>query len=143
MQRRRILAFFWLLVIVALRVEPLLLRLPFVDRKPLSIALTRLPDGMWQQFPRFLDGVRQRTGDGDAIAVIVPTMKWDDGYSYAYYRASYFLSGRQVLPLVTADDRPHPENFRAARYIAAWPSNLSAGRGVVVWQGEGGVLLRH
>lgn len=139
----RLLALACLFAIVALRIEPQFLRLPFIDRKPISAALTRHPDWRSQQFPRFLEEVRARTRKGDVIAVVVPTMKWDEGYSYAYYRASYFLAGRQVLPLVTSDDRPHPENFQAAQYIAAFGSNLPQGRRVVVWAGDGGVLLRH
>ncbi len=130
MHPRRIAAFLCLLAIVALRVEPQLLRLPFMNRQPISAALTRVPDRAWPEFPRFLEAVRAQTRPGDSIAVIVPGMKWDEGYSYAYYRASYFLAGRDVLPLVTADGRTHPENFRAARYIA-------------VWRGDRGVLLRR
>ena len=71
-------------------------------------------------------------------------MNWNGGYADAYYRASYFLAGREVLPAVTWDDRPHPENVRAARYVAAWQLNVQpAGRGALVWRGEGGELLRR
>jgi hypothetical protein len=140
---RRILAFLCLLAIVALRIEPQLLQLPFTNRRTLSAILTRWPDGNWQQYPRFLREVRAHTRSGDSVVIVVPMLKWDDGYSYAYYRASYFLAGREVLPLVTADDRPHPENLRAARYIAGWHMTRQPGLGEVVWEGEGGVLLRH
>jgi hypothetical protein len=138
---RRILAFACLLAIVALRIERQLLQLPFTNRRMLSTILT--PDGNWQQYPRFLQQVRAHTRNGDSVVIVVPILKWDDGYSYAYYRASYFLAGREVLPLVTADDRPHPENLRAAHYIAGWHMTRQPGLGEVVWEGEGGVLLRH
>jgi len=140
---RRILAFLCLFAIVALRIEPQLLQLPFTNRQTLSAILRRWPDGNWQQYPRFLQQVRAHTRGGDSVVIVVPMLKWDDGYSYAYYRASYFLAGREVLPLVTADDRPHPENIRAARYIAGWHMRRQPGLGEVVWEGEGGVLLRH
>ncbi len=143
MSARRIAAIVCLLAIVALRIEPQLLRLPFMDRTSLNRGLAQFADRQWQQFPRFLQGVRDHTRNGDTIAVLVPMLKWDDGYSYVYYRSSYFLAGRNVLPLVTADDHAHPENFRAARYIAAWHMHRPAGVGVVVWEGEGGALLRH
>lgn len=143
MQRRRILALLCLFAIVALRIEPQLLQLPFIDRTSLVSALARLADGTWQQYPRFLQQVRARTREGDSITAIVPTMKWDDGYSYAYYRASYFLAGRQVLPLITSDDHFHPENFRAVRYVFVWRTPVDGRMGAVVWAGEGGVLLRH
>ena len=58
-------------------------------------------------------------------AVIVPIMRWETGYSYAFYRASYFLTGREVLPVVTPDNGRLPQNFRAAKYIALQPSPLS------------------
>ena len=140
---RRILAYLCLFAIVALRIEPQLLRLPFIDRTSFNRGLAQLADGEWWQYARFLEGVREHTRDGDKITVVVPALKWDDGYSYAYYRASYFLAGREVLPLVTDDDRRHPENFRAARYVAAWHMQRRAGVGRVVWEGEGGVLLQR
>ena len=140
---RRVLAFLCLLAIVALRIEPQLLRVSFTNRRTLSSILRRWPDGNWQQYPRFIQQVREHTRNGDSVVIVVPMLKWDDGYSYAYYRASYFLAGREVLPLVTADDRPHPENVRDARYIAGWHMTRPPGRAEVVWEGEGGVLLRH
>jgi len=131
-------------VIVALRIEPQLLRLPFMNRTKFNAEIAQMADGQWWQYPRFLQGVREHTRDGDVIAIVVPPRKWDDGYSYAYYRASYFLAGRVVLPLVTEDDREHPENFRAARYVAAWHiRGMGAGVGRMVWEGEGGVLLQR
>jgi hypothetical protein len=146
-QRRRVLALLAVCAIVALRIEPQLLQLPFVSRGTLSAILSRWPEtqmpGDWLRYPRFLQQVQARTNEGDTIAVIIPTMKWDDGYSYAFYRASYFLTGRQVLPLITSDDRSHLENFRAARYIVVWHRPVHPGMGAVVWQGEGGVLLKH
>ena len=140
---RRIAAFACLLAIVALRIEPQLLRLPFMDRTKLNRELAQSADGEWRQYPRFLEGVRQHTKPGEKIAILVPPSKWDDGYSYAYYRASYFLAGREVLPLVTEDDRPHPENVRAADAIAAWHMRVRAGVGRVAWAWEGGLLLQR
>ena len=99
------------------------------------------PDRQWPQYPRFLEGVRAHTLPGDTIALVVPIMNWDDGYCYAYYRASYFLTGREVLPLVDARNRQYPRNFRAARYIAAFGVTLRT-PGEVLWHGDGGTLLR-
>jgi hypothetical protein len=140
---RRILALLCLLAIIGFRINPTLLSLPFRDRRPLAAAMLLYPDERWPQFPRFLNGVRSQTRDGDSIALIFPIMNWNAGYADAYYRASYFLSGREVLPLITSDDHPHPENLRNARYVAAWRFNLQPGRGAVVWRGEGGELVRR
>jgi hypothetical protein len=138
---RRFVALTAFLAIIALRVEPQLLNLPFQDRAPLAQAFNGYADRLWPQYPRFLEGVRAHTRPGDRVAVIVPSMQWDSGYSYAYYRASYFLTGREVLPLVLAEDVPHSENFRAAKYVAVW--NAAPPPGEVVWRGEGGVLLKR
>ena len=140
---RRILAYLCLFAIVALRIEPQLLRLPFIDRTSFNRGLTQLADGEWWQYARFLEGVREHTRDGDKITVVVPALKWDDGYSYAYYRASYFLSGREVLPLVTRQDKPVLDNFRRAKFIAVWQKRVSDDTRHVVWSGHHGVLLGH
>ncbi len=70
-------------------------------------------------------------------------MNWNGGYADAYYRASYFLAGREVLPLVTSDDHLHPENLRRASFVAAWRVNAPAAGRIVMWRGEGGELLRR
>ena len=128
---------------VLLRLEPQLLRLPFVKREFLARGLTAYPDRLAPQYPRFLQAVRERTQNGDSIVIVVPMLRWDDGYAYAYYRASYLLAGREVLPLITSDDRAHEENFKAARYVAAWRWNVPPAKLQVVWRGEGGTLLRR
>jgi len=135
------------MAIVALRIEPQLLQMPFVSHRILSVILYRWPEtqmpGDWLRFPRFLQEVRARTKEGDKIAVIIPTMKWDDGYSYAYYRSSYYLTGRDVLPLLTPDNQSHMENFYAAQYVIVWHRPVHPRMGSVVWEGEGGALVKR
>ena len=138
---RRALTILCLAAIVAMCVEARLLQLPFVDRTPYARAMAIYPDRQWPGYPRFLVGVREHTRPGDTIAVVVPAMGWDDGYSYAYYRASYFLTGREVLPLATPENGRIPQNLRAANYVAAFGVTLRVPAGVV-WQGERGALLR-
>ncbi|HEX3579441.1 MAG TPA: hypothetical protein VHY33_12830, partial [Thermoanaerobaculia bacterium] len=55
--------------------------------------------------------------------------------------ASYFLTGREVLPLVAPDGERLPHNFRAAKYIAVFGVGLRTPADVV-WQGSRGALLR-
>ena len=99
------------------------------------------PDRRTPDYPAFLAEVARRTKPNQSIAIVVPMRHWDAGYSYAYYRASYFLAGRRVVPLVDPDDRVHPERLREADFVAAWRVPEFYGP-QVVWQGHGGVLLR-
>jgi hypothetical protein len=138
---RRALIIIALAAIVVMCIEPGLLMMPFIDRAPYARELDGLPDRQWPRYPRFLEGVRAHTRPGDTIAIVFPTMGWEAGYSYAYYRASYFLSGREVLPLVDPQDGRLPQNFREARYVAAFGATLRAPADIV-WRGEGGTLLR-
>jgi hypothetical protein len=140
---RRIVAIGLFTGIFLLRIDRQLLTLPFIDRSALSEAFTERADRLWPQFPRFLAGVRERTANGDSIAIVVPNFDWDQGYSYAYYRSSYLLAGRIVLPVAMDDHKLHPENFRAAKYIAVWGRPFPPSRRAVVWTGEGGTLLRQ
>jgi hypothetical protein len=138
---RRALTILCLAAIVATSIGVRMLQLVFTDRQPLARALDGFYDRQWPQYPHFLADLREHTKPGDTIAVIVPAMGWDDGYSYAYYRASYFLTGREVLPLVTADNRHLQQNFLSAKYIAVFGVSLRVPVDVI-WQGDHGALLR-
>src|SRR6185369_7940219 len=131
-----------LAALVVLRVEPRLLGVPF-HRAQFARIYASFADRLWPEYPRFLEGVRAHTQPGDTIALVVPTLNWDDGYSYAYYRASYFLTGREVLPLSDSGNHLQLLNFRNARYIAAWRTPVPQAHFTVVWSGAGGVLLRR
>ena len=129
--------------IVVIGIEPILLSLPFRDRQPMAMAFATRADRIFPGYVEFLADVRAHTRNGDSIAVMVPSRSWERGYSYAYYRASYFLTGREVLPLVRRDDSPIPENFMRAKYIAVWRRGVKDSTRHVVWAGHGGVLLGH
>jgi len=141
--RRRIACFACLLAIVALRLSPDLIQFPFIDRHLIAEEIGSSADGGWKRYVQFLQRVRECTKPGDSIAIVAPAMRWDEGYSYAYYRGSYFLTGREVLPLVTAGDLAHPENFTRATYIAAWHARLPGGHYRIVCRGDGGALLQR
>src|SRR5216683_5070658 len=106
--------------IVVIGIEPILLSLPFRDRQPMAMAFATRADRIFPGYVEFLADVRAHTRNGDSIAVMVPSRSWERGYSYAYYRASYLLAGREILPLVDRTDRPVAQNFRSAKYVAAW-----------------------
>lgn len=138
---RRVLLALALVGLLVVSIEPRMLQMLFIDRESFARELSESPDLPLPAYPRFLEGVRAHTQPGDTIAIIIPRMSWDNGYMYAYYRASYFLAGREVLPLISPENEKLPQNFRAARYIAAFRMNVRT-PAEVVWRGERGTLLR-
>lgn len=140
MRRRLAVVLFAALAVLA--VNPSLFRVALANRAAMHQTMTRYPDRGWDQYPAFLEGVRAHTAPGDSIALIVPAMRWDGAYSYAYYRASYFLAGREVLPLVDRNDVPQRANLARAKYVAVWRRTMQAPLRTV-WSGDGGTLLER
>ena len=138
---RRVAAATLFAAIVVIGIEPTLLSFPFIDRAPVAKAYTGIFDRRYPGYPEFLDAVRAHTQNGDTIAILVPPRKWEFGYSYAYFRASYLLAGREVLPLVSDKDVLLGANFAAAKYIAAW--RVAPPDGEVVMRASGGVLVKR
>jgi hypothetical protein len=101
------------------------------------------PDLVAPGYPDFIEEVARRTAAGETIAIVVPMRSWSRGQEYAYYRATYLLPGRRVLPLVDPDDTTRPERLREARYVAVWKADVPAGPFERVWAGHGGTLLRR
>ncbi|HEX7190161.1 MAG TPA: hypothetical protein VF381_01210, partial [Thermoanaerobaculia bacterium] len=106
-------------VLAALSIAPDLFRfvLHYQTMQPL---MNVFPDRGWIGYTRFLESVRARTKRGDTIALVVPNTGWERGYGYAYYRASYFLAGREVLPVIDRKNVPQPQNAARAKYVATW-----------------------
>jgi hypothetical protein len=124
------------------RFETRLMEIPFIDRQPLVEYFSHLADRGWEEYVDFLEGVRAHTRKGDAIAIMVPPRHWEAGYSYAFFRASYMLAGRIVIPLVTPDDRVVMSNIAQATYLAEWRHDVPIAQRVV-WSGSGGKLARR
>src|SRR5258708_11909557 len=111
---RRTLLVISLLALLVVCIKPRMLQIVFIDREAAAREMNGSPDRLWPLYPRFLEGVRAHTQPGDTIAIIAPGIAWDNGYSYAYYRASYFLTGRHCLPLLNPEHEQLAQNFRAA-----------------------------
>ena len=94
-------------------------------------------DAAWGDYPQFLAAVRASTHDGDTIALLVPARRGSNDYSYAYFRASYFLAGREVLPVIDEDGRIIAGNVRDAQFVAAWHGRLASNRRLL-WRAYGG-----
>jgi hypothetical protein len=140
MRRRIALLLFVALALLAL--DPTLFRIALASRTGIRDQMAHYADRGWNGYPAFLEGVRAHTKAGDSIALIVPPTRGDTGYSYAYYRASYFLAGREVLPLIDRDDVPQRANFARAKYVAVWGRSVRASLRII-WSGAGGTLLER
>ncbi|MEO6259708.1 MAG: hypothetical protein ABIP63_05130 [Thermoanaerobaculia bacterium] len=106
--------------------------------------LTELPYRKLPGFRRLLETAAARTPPGARIAIALPFQQWEGGYGYGYYRASYLLPGRQVVPLlVPGEDRPALGNLRQADYVLSWRSATALPGFVAIWRSDDGTLLRR
>lgn len=140
---RRTAARLLFVALVACGIDPSLLRLLVIDRGALAHRFAALPDAPWSGSSRFLAGVRAHTRPGDTLALAIPDRSWDGGYAHAYYRASYVLTGREVLPLLFDDSRPRPENLARADYVVLWGPPAPPGAPVVWRDGRGSLVGRR
>lgn len=124
-------------------VQPFYFRMLTGDQKNFGRYAEALPYQKTPGLVPFMRAVRERTAEGDRIAVLVPMQQWDSGYAYAFTRSNYLLSGRRAVPLIGADDRPIPGNLARADYIAAWHLQPVVTGFQAVWQSADGVLLRR
>ena len=124
--------------------EPFYLRV-LAGSTPMSPAfLAELPYRKLAGFQRLLLETAPRTFPGAKIAIALPFGAWEGGYGYGYYRASYLLPGRQVVPLlVPGEDRPAPQNLAVADYVLSWHSASSLPGFVTVWNSADGSLMRR
>lgn len=143
MQHARVLRLLILLALAAASVRPFILQMYGVNRAALGAYYARLFDRGTTEYPKFLSSVAQATPPGSSVAIFVPMRRWDDGYSYAYYRASYFLAGRRVLPVVWRDDRLLPDNVRSADYVASWNLALEGRDLRSILRAHGGTLYER
>ncbi len=141
MTPRRALAGLALAAIVATRVDPAYVEMLIGNRDARAKTFVPIVDVHLPQYTRFLAEVRSRTAAGDSIAIVTPDAAPRELYPLAYYRASYLLAGREVLPVIDAQGGAIAANRAAARYVAVFGDSPAAGE--VVWKGEGGALYRR
>lgn len=123
--------------------EPFFLRIFFADRAAASATLTEGPDLAAPGYAEFLREVRERTPADARVAIFVPMRQWSGGYEYAYYRASYALVPREVIPLVDPDDEAHLERADEADYVAAWRMTPRIPGFTQVWDADESILLER
>jgi hypothetical protein len=137
MTPRRALAAVALVAVVATRIDPVYFGL--LAGTP---NLSPIIESHWPSYHAFIDGVRARTSPGDTVALVTPASEPREVYPLAFYRASYLLSGREVLPAIDPrSGEAIPGNVANARYVAVFGNATASGD--VVWRGEGGALYRR
>jgi hypothetical protein len=100
-------------------------------------ASTELPYRKLPGFRRLLLDADRSTPRGARIAIALPYSEWEGGYGYGYYRASFLLPGKQVVPLLP------PSNIRVADYVLAWHARPSIDGFVPLWTTADGTLLKR
>ena len=128
--RRRLATFLFVAIAAAAAFNPAL----FTRAAPVR------PPSPANDYEAFLARVRSSTKPGDSIVILAPARRGSEEYSFAFFRASYALAGRTVLPAVDTSGRVVAENIRAARYAAVWHGRFASTRRPV-WRTPGGELL--
>ena len=112
-----------------------------IDLQFLHLLRDTSPPPPPRPYDLFLREVARRTRPGQKIAILGRFRRWDLDYSYRYYRATYILAGRPVIPLMSPDDKMHPERLRHADLIAAWEMEVPGHQ--LLWRAHGGALYRR
>ena len=140
----RIASYLALLAILIGGFEPFYLRALLGVGSPDPQLLTELPYRKLPGWRKLLAGVDVRTPPGARIAIWLPFHRWEGGYGYGYYRASFQLPGRQVVPLlVPGEDRDAPQNLSRADYVVAWRADPVVPGFATIWLSPDGALLRR
>ena len=115
--------------------EPYYVRIFTVDAARTRAAMTELPYRKLPGLRRLLVDVDRSTPRGAKIAIALPFRDWEGGYGYGYYRASFLLPGKQVVPLLP------PSNLRFADYVMVWRGRPAIDGFVPVWTTSDGTLM--
>jgi len=115
----------------------------FAGRAGFAVHLEAWPDRRAPGYRELLEEADRRLPASARVAVLYSPREWAEGYSYAYYRAQYFLAGRIVIPLAWTD-RARFERLEEAEYVVAYRSTLPQG---AAWESlfstpEGAILRR-
>jgi hypothetical protein len=132
-----------LLLILIGGFEPFYLRVFRIDRAKEEAAFAQMPYRKMTGLQTFLKGVDAHTPPGARIAIWCPFRQWEGGYGYAYYRASYLLPGKQVVPLLAPhDDHLQLANLAQADYLASFDDQIAAPGFDDNWRDQYGMLLK-
>jgi hypothetical protein len=133
----RIAAYAVLAMLVMGGFEPHYVRVFSVDAARTREAMTELPYRKLPGFRRLLLEVDRSTPRGARIAIALPYRQWEGGYGYGYYRASFLLPGKQVVPLLP------PSNLRFADYVVVWKGRPEIAGFAPLWTTSDGTLFKR
>jgi len=132
-----------LLLILIGGFEPFYLRVFRIDRAKEEASFAAMPYRKMTGLQDFLKGVDAHTPPGARIAIWCPFRQWEGGYAYAYYRASYLLPGKQVVPLLARnEDHLQLANLAHADYLASFDDEIEAPGFDDNWRDPYGILLK-
>lgn len=139
----RIVAAAALAAVLAGPIQLLYFKLPFGSREPLRRTLEVFRYRKVPGLERFCRDVRARVPVGSVVLFLAPYDKWDEGYSYTFYRAAYLLGGRTVLPAIDPHSRPLPAAYARAGVVVGWKVQPRISGFETFWTGTDGVVLRR
>lgn len=122
--------------------QPLYARFLFIDRDPWATMLSTFPDRRTPTYPALVARAAEVIPTGASVAVIYPTLEWHRGYSYAYFRAQYFLSGRRIIPLGWPTGRQE-ERLDDAEWVIVFSAVPPDGEWTVVYEAPDGRIARR
>ena len=77
------------------------------------------------------------------VAIAFPSYDWNRHYARTFYRSSYLLAGRRVVPLADRDGSLHFERLREVDFVAAWNTAVPAEGLQEILRSHRGVLYRR
>ena len=112
------------------------------DRDALAAQQTELPYRQLPGFRQMLLEVEKRTPRGARILLYTPHQQGERGYAYAFPRAHYILTQRELIPIrEPRTEAPRPVNLREVDYIACWKDCPPVPGFAAAWRSNDGMLL--
>ena len=113
------------------------------ERAAFGAMLVDLPFTKTPGLRTFMLGVRERTREGERIAIVTPARRFQQGYAYAFTRSTYLLAGRTTIPIVGENDEWMPQNIAQADAVAVWHVDVVLPGFAVAWRDAHGSLYRR
>lgn len=110
------------------------------DRERMRRMHAELPYRKLPGYRAFLLEAREIIPEGVAVGLLAAIP--GEGSYYAYYRASYLLAGREVIPLFLGD-QPLPGDLPRAQYLITWRERQTNPQFELIHRAGDGALWRR